>query len=125
MNIPGLITGHKAESVVPRRRLIVRGDAEGAVTQAVGGTALIIGVSTAVDGVIGDTVDVIRGGLALVTYGADVTADDPLTSDAEGRAIPATAGTFVIGYAEYDGAEDDTGSVWIAPGKLPAATGGG
>ncbi|UUE71099.1 capsid cement protein [Pectobacterium aroidearum] len=121
MNIPGLITGHKAESSVTRRRLIVRGDAEGSVTQATGGTTLIIGVSTAVDGVIGDTVDLIRSGLAPVTYGADVTADEPLTSDAEGRAIPATAGAFVIGYAEYDGAEDDVGSVWIAPGQLPAA----
>ncbi|WP_174866801.1 capsid cement protein [Pectobacterium polaris] len=121
MNIPALITGHKAESAVIRRRLIVRGAVEGAVIQATGGTALIIGVSTAVDGAIGDTVDVIRSGLAMVTYGAEVTADQPLTSDADGRAIPATAGTFVIGYAEYDGEEDDVGSVWIAPGQLPAA----
>ncbi|WP_350316359.1 DUF2190 family protein [Pectobacterium aroidearum] len=121
MNIPGLITGHNAESAVTRRRLIVRGTADGAISQATGGTALIIGVSTAVDGEAGETVDVIRSGLAPVTYGADVIADQPLTSDADGRAIPATAGTFVIGYAEYDGAEDDVGSVWIAPGQLPAA----
>lgn len=53
-----------------------------------------------------------------------LSCGDPLTADADGRAIPATAGQFYLGFAEYDGAEDDLGSVWIAPGKLPAASGG-
>ena len=67
----------------------------------------------------------VRSQLTPVIYGGDVVAGDPLTADADGRAIPATAGQFYLGFAEYDGAEDDLGSVWIAPGQLAAAAAGG
>jgi hypothetical protein len=38
-----------------------------------------------------------------------------------GSCCPGHRRQFYLGFAEYDGAEDDLGSVWIAPGKLPAA----
>ncbi|SQC23540.1 Uncharacterised protein [Klebsiella pneumoniae] len=83
------------------------------------------GVTTIIGSTIGEAADVIRYGLAAVKYGADITAGQPLTADAEGRAVPAAAGDFYIGFAEYDGAEDDLGSVWITPGQLAAAAAGG
>lgn len=124
MNIPGLITCHKAEVVLASRRLVTHGSVPDEITLAVDGSKLIIGVTTIVAAAAGEPADVVRSQLTPVTYGGDVSAGDPLTADAEGRAVPATAGQFYLGFAEYDGAEGDTGSVWIAPGQLPAAAGG-
>lgn len=124
MNIPGLITCHKAEVALASRRMVTHGTVSGEITLAVAGSKLIIGVTTLVTSGIGEPADVVRSQLTPVIYGDDIIAGDPLTADAEGRAVPATAGEFYLGFAEYDGAEDDVGSVWIAPGKLPAASGG-
>ncbi|EIX9611393.1 TPA: DUF2190 family protein [Klebsiella pneumoniae] len=121
MNIPGLITCHKAEVALAARRMVTHGTVPDEITLAVDGSKLIIGVTTLVAASIGEPADVVRSQLTPVIYGDDIVAGDPLTADAEGRAVPATAGQFYLGFAEYDGAEDDLGSVWIAPGKLPAA----
>ncbi|MDU7803808.1 MAG: hypothetical protein E7J62_04090 [Serratia marcescens] len=125
MNIPVLTTAHKVEAVVLPRQLVTRGTVADEIMPAADGSKLIIGVTTIIGSSIGEAADVIRYGLAPVKYGADVTVDQPLTADADGRAIPAAAGDFYIGFAEYAGAEDDLGSVWIAPGQLAAAPAGG
>ncbi|PLD17815.1 hypothetical protein B6J54_03395 [Klebsiella quasipneumoniae] len=126
MNIPGLITCHKAEVALAARRMVTHGSVPDEITLAVNGSKLIIGVTTIVAASVGEPADVVRSQLTPVVYGDDVVAGDPLTADAEGRAVKATAGQFYLGFAEYDGAEDDIGSVWIAPGQLAAAaTGGG
>lgn len=124
MNIPGLITAFRASGAFVKRRLVVHGASDGLAAQAVGGSALLIGVTTDVGASEGDHVDVIRSGLAPVVYGGAVAAGDPLTSDATGAAVPAEAGDFFIGYAEVAGSAEEIGSVWIAPGQLPAAAGG-
>ncbi|RLM23658.1 DUF2190 domain-containing protein [Brenneria alni] len=121
MNIPGLITARQSSTTVIARRLIINGASDGLAGQATDGSALIIGVSTDVDAAPGDTFDVIRSGLAPVTYGGDVALGDRLTADADGKAVTAAAGDYFIGYAEVTGAADEIGSVWIAPGQLPAA----
>ncbi|QYD20539.1 DUF2190 family protein [Klebsiella quasipneumoniae] len=125
MNIPGLITCHKAEVALAARRLVTHGTVPDEITLAIDGSKLIIGVTTLVAASAGEPADVVRSQLTPVVYGDDVAAGDPLTADAEGRAVPATAGQFYLGFAEYDGAEDDLGSVWIAPGQLAAAASGG
>ncbi|CAI0907954.1 capsid cement protein [Serratia ficaria] len=125
MNIPVLITAHKVEAATLPRQLVIHGTVDDEITPAVDGSKLIIGVTSAIGNDIGEAADVIRSGLAIVRYGADVTVGQPLTADAEGRAIPAAAGNFYIGFAEYAGAEDDNGSVWIAPGQMAAAAAGG
>ncbi|EPQ1163928.1 DUF2190 family protein [Klebsiella pneumoniae] len=125
MNIPGLITCHKAEVALAARRMVTHGSVPDEITLAVDGSKLIIGVTTLVAASIGEPADVVRSQLTPVVYGDDVVAGDPLTADAEGRAVPATPGQFYLGFAEYDGAEDDIGSVWIAPGQLAAAASGG
>lgn len=125
MNIPGLITCHKAEVALAARRMVTHGTVQDEITLAVDGSKLIIGVTTLVAASVGEPADVVRSQLTPVIYGGDVIAGDPLTADADGRAIPAAAGQFYLGFAEYDGAEDDIGSVWIAPGQLAAAAAGG
>ncbi|WGG64371.1 hypothetical protein [Enterobacter ludwigii] len=125
MNIPGLITCHKAEVALAARRMVTHGSVPDEITLAVNGSKLIIGVTTIVAASVGEPADVVRSQLTPVVYGDDVVAGDPLTADAEGRAVKATAGQFYLGFAEYDGSEDDIGSVWIAPGQLAAAAAGG
>ncbi|EPK4543384.1 hypothetical protein [Serratia marcescens] len=124
MNIPGLITCHKTEVALAARRLVTHGSVPDEITLAVDSSKLIIGVTTIVTSDVGEPTDVVRSQLTPVVYGADIVAGDPLTADAEGRAVKATSG-FYLGFAEYDGAEGDIGSVWIAPGQLTAAAGGG
>lgn len=124
MNIPGLTTAHVAGAAIAARRMVTRDtqpetEPESVVT-ATNGKSLIIGVTTAINSDEGDHVDVIRGQLALVIFGGTVKAGQPLTSDAEGRAVHAAAGDWYLGFAECDGEENDVGSVWIAPGQAAA-----
>lgn len=124
MNIPGLITGKRAEGAIAARRLMIHGSEDGLAAQAAASTALLIGVSTDIAASDGKPVDAIRSGLALVEYGGTVTRGAPLTADAEGRAVavslPVAATTYVIGYAEVSGVLGDIGSVHIAPAVLTA-----
>ncbi|ECU9383745.1 TPA: capsid cement protein [Salmonella enterica subsp. diarizonae serovar 61:l,v:z35] len=122
MNIPGLVTACRAQAKIPARHLVIRGDTFRDAVMATDGKHLIIGVSTALDSDPDETVDVIRSGLPLVTYGATVKAGDPLTADEHGCAVPAAPGDWYLGFAEEDGGTGDTGSLWIAPGRLPGAT---
>lgn len=117
MNIPGLTTAHIAEEAIAARRMVTHGKEPGSVVTATNTGTVIIGVTTAIGCDAGDHVDVIRGQLALVTYGGAVKAGQPLTADAQGRAIHAADGNWCLGFAECDGEENDTGSVWIAPGR--------
>ncbi|MDF3932941.1 capsid cement protein [Pseudomonas citronellolis] len=125
MNIPGLTTAKRAVGAVAARRLCVNGTSDGLAAQASASTALPIGVSTDIPAADGQPFDVIRGGLAPVEYGGNVTRGNPLTADAQGRAIAATippiATTYIIGFAEESGVLGDIGSVLIAPAVLPVS----
>jgi hypothetical protein len=66
--------------------------------------------------------DVVISGTADVEYGANVTRGQLLTSDAQGRAIPAApaAGTNarVIGVAGMSGVSGDLGTVLVNPSMM-------
>jgi hypothetical protein len=119
VNIPGLTTAKRASGAIAARRLLVNGSSAGLASQGSGAAALLIGVSTDIDSDDGEPVDVVRAGLAAVEYGAAISLGAPLTSDSQGRAIalslPVTASSYIIGFAEIDGAEGDIGSVHINP----------
>ncbi|WP_171892412.1 capsid cement protein [Pseudomonas aeruginosa] len=125
MNIPGLTVAKRASGAVAARRIVIHGASDGLAAQAAGSTALLIGVSTDIPAADGAPFDVIRAGLALVEYGAAVPLGAPLTADADGRAIPLalppTATSYLIGFAEVAGVLGDIGSVHIAPAVLPVA----
>ena len=122
MNIPGLVTPFRAGGAIGKRRLVIHGAADGVALQAAATTALLIGVTTDIPAASGETVDVIRDGLADVEYGGTVARGAFLTSDSVGRAVavtlPVAAGTYVIGTAEVAGVLGDIGSVAINPNYL-------
>ena len=94
------------------------------VANASANTQPLIGVFDKMAGVgtSGQMIDVHRSGLCSVELGATVTAGQPLTSDAQGRAIPAVATTAtlvrVVGFADQPGVVGDVIDAWIQPGLL-------
>jgi hypothetical protein len=106
-----------ATAAVGKRLLVAYGAADGTCVQASGATAKIVGVSENIDHVAGERVSVFKvGNTADVVYGGTVARGDPITSDANGRAIKATAaGQYCVGDAEVSGVVGDIGSVDIHP----------
>lgn len=115
-NIPGLTTTFRASGTITKRRLVAYAAALGVAVQASGPTNALAGVSADIDTADGRPADVIRQGLAPVEYGATVAAGDPLTADAQGRAVKATAGQRIAGFADVPGIVGDIGALLIAPG---------
>jgi len=106
-----------ATTAILARRFVNYGAADGTGIPAVDGSKHIAGVSADIDTAVGQRCSVFKiGNIADIVYGGTVTRGDPLTSDASGRAIKATAtGTFCGGFAEVSGVVGDIGSVEIAP----------
>lgn len=121
MRIEGLIVNYNAAAEILPYRIVKFGASDNVVTQASAAADAQIGVSDQLGAdAAGDPVDVIRGGLAEVEFGGNVTRGAALTADAQGRAIAATAGANVriIGFAEVSGVLGDIGSVHLAPGFI-------
>lgn len=118
--IHGLIVGYSTEGEVKGCHVVCHGEAVGSVKQATAATDKLLGVSTRVTTNATEHTDVVRSGLALVTYGDTVKRGDPLTADAQGRAVKATNGNIIIGFAEEDGEADEVGGVFLMPGMTAA-----
>ena len=98
------------------------GTNDGEVVQAAAATDALMGVTEGIAPDAGERVDIVKSGLADIEYGGAVAKGDPLTSDANGKAIKATvAGSRLIGFAEVAGVAGDIGLVDIALGTLAAA----
>ncbi|MCD7099113.1 hypothetical protein [Stenotrophomonas sp. MMGLT7] len=125
MHIPGLTNAFLAGAAIAARRITKHGAADGEALQAAAATDALNGISTDIPTAAGMTVDVTRSGLAAVEYGGAVAAGQPLTADAQGRAVAAApaagANVRIIGFAEVSGVLGDIGSVWIAPGVIQGA----
>jgi len=134
MKIEGLITNYDAAGTINPRRICKFDASDTTVVQASAATDALLGVSDPVgtelygvpdsNGVVntGEPVDVHRNGIAPVDYGGNVTRGDPLTSDANGKAVAANpssgSNVRIIGYAEVSGVDGDVGAVFIAPGVM-------
>lgn len=122
MNIPGLTHTFKAGGALIKRRIVKHGAADVEVLQAAAAADKSVGITTDIDTAIGNSADVIRGGIAPVEYGGVVTRGDPLTSDAVGRAVTAApaagANVRIAGFADVSGVLGDIGSIYIAPGVM-------
>src|SRR5690606_36492516 len=126
MDNPILIKSFKAEEAIPPYRILVQGSAAAAAVVADSPNVPFLGISNGVvDTPAGQMVDVVRQGIREVQYGAVVNIGDALTSDATGRAVPATFDddnpVHIIGYAEYDGVEDDIRPVEINKAIVPSS----
>lgn len=125
--IPTFIRAYEAAAEIEGRRIVAFSDpaSSSKVTTASANTGPFAGVSDAMGAELGGMCDVHRGGLVHVTLGGPVQAGDPLTSDANGKAIKAVAaaGTTVhyIGFADEPGVADDVIDAFAAPGLLHEA----
>lgn len=115
--------GYTATGAIAARRLVAMGAADGTVVQATGGTAAILGVQSEIGVEVGERASVAMvGNIEDVVFGGNVTRGDPLTSDAQGRAITAAPAAGVnihcVGYAEVSGVVGDIGTVIISPFRM-------
>ena len=122
MRVEGLITNYNAGAAVAPYRIVKHGSGDRVAVQASAAADAAIGVSDQLGAAAtGDPMDVIHSGLAEVEFGGNVTRGNPLTADADGKAIAATVdGCRIIGFAEVSGVDGDIGSVLIAPGFYAA-----
>jgi hypothetical protein len=102
--MPNNIRNFNAESLVEPCRIVKFGATEGTVAHAAAITDKSFGITTNVGAAEGERVDVIYTGPAVVETGdGTINPGDPLTSDAQGRAIKADTSSGglaeVIGYA--------------------------
>jgi hypothetical protein len=112
----GLINNGQAETVIGKMLLVALGASYGLVKVATGPTDIPCGVSTEVDEPVGATADFVQSRITPVIYGGAVGFGDALTSDASGKAVKASAGDYVWGYAQMPGAADEVGSILVQPG---------
>lgn len=99
-------------------RIVKHGAADGFAIQAAAAADFSFGVSDSLGAAAAnDPVDIIRGGIAEVSYGGTITRGQPVTSNADGQAVAAATGNRIIGYAEVSGVAGDRGSIYIAPGN--------
>lgn len=124
MRTDGLIKSYRADAAIAPHRIVKAGAAAGSTAQAGAASDAIMGVHCGLAAVAGDVTDTVVSGYATVQYGGAVTAGAPLTADAQGRAIVATAaGQRLVGFAVLAGAANDLGTVHVALGlnAAPAA----
>ena len=118
MNNPNLIKTLIAEGTLTKFRLVTFGTADSQVAQASAVTDAPAGVLGNMVAADGKRVDVIKTGVVEVEYGGNVSAGDPLTTDADGKAVAASPATGVNnriwGEAVVDGVDGDIGSIHLS-----------
>ena len=118
----GLIKGFKAETAIPKRRIVKFGASDIGVVLGTAATDLSIGVSSEIDSAIGESCDVLMSRIGEVEYGGVITRGQKLTSDATGRAVAAAPGAgvnaHVIGTAMVSGVAGDIGAVAMFPSVM-------
>jgi len=123
MNNPGLIKAFVATLALMAHRIVSFGADDNHVVQSVLSTDAHIGVTGAVVSTVDSSpVDITLSGIAEVEYGGVVTRGDPITSDAQGRAIKAApvagVNARIVGQAMSSGVLGDIGSVHIIPTQI-------
>lgn len=123
MSNPDFFKSRTAGAAIAPYRVLKHGAADLTVVQAAAATDALYAVSQQLGAdAAGDRIDVCLGGLPEVEYGGVVTRGDPMTSDANGKAVKAepAAGSNVriIGFAEVSGVAGDIVAFQFAPGSL-------
>jgi len=94
MGNPTLIKNYKAGGVITKMRIVKFGADDDHMIQGAAATDMLVGVCEQVGAAAAeDRVDIIHAGIADVEYGGTVARGDPLTSDANGKAIKSTRHT--------------------------------
>lgn len=88
----GLVKTYDAGGTINEYRIVKFGSSDSSVLQSSASTDKFAGVACLPKGATaatGDSVDVIKSGIADVTYGGTITVGDRLTSNTDGKAISA------------------------------------
>lgn len=122
---PGLIKNYTAGGVIAPNRYVMWGVTAGEVVQATAG-ARVCGICIQPGGVVqGQRVDVVRTGLMEVEFGGTVAPNDPLISDAQGRAVKATPAAGVnanlAGFADLPAVAGDIVPHIVTPSTMQGA----
>ena len=115
MRTDGLIKSFEANGAVAANRLCALNANDGEIVQASAASEMLVGASGIVAAEDGQRVDVHLSDIADVQFGGAVSRGDLLTSDANGKAVTATAGDRAVGIALVDGVADDIAPVLIYP----------
>lgn len=126
MATPNFIKSFQATSVAIAGFLIVAAAAGDKVQLATAATDPLRGTSGSLGADADGMVDVDLAGIGAVRLGGTVANGDPLTSDANGKAIKAlptnSTQVRIIGFATQAGVLDDIVDYHIAPGTLSKAS---
>lgn len=121
MSRPLLTNSYTASADIAGNRIVKYGAASATAAIAGAGEAAF-GISDRVGVKAGEICDVHEVGEADVTYGGAIAKNDPLTSDAQGRAVKATpaAGVNVeiIAFARWPGVLGDVRPVTITRTRI-------
>ncbi|MDX5595312.1 capsid cement protein [Pseudovibrio sp. SPO723] len=117
----GLIKNFTSQGATEKYRLIAPGT-KGGHTKCAALDEKILGTSGVRGAKDGERLDVYLDGIRPVTFGGDVAFGDPLTSDAQGRAIkaePASGVTIAIGgHAMCTATAGAVGDMHVLPGYI-------
>ena len=117
MATPGIYKNFEAEGEIGPYVIVTHGTADYAVKAATGATVALVGTTDELGKLSNGRVDVCTGGT--------VAAGDPLTSDASGKAVKATAaGNRILGFALVSGASGDIIPYQYSLGTLAVAAAG-
>ena len=125
MATPGIYKNFEAEGEIGPYVFVTHGTADYAVKAATGATVALVGTTDELGKLSNGRVDVCTGGIPEVALGGPVAAGDPLTSDASGKAVKATAaGNRILGFALVSGASGDIIPYQYSLGTLAVAAAG-
>lgn len=125
MATPGIYKNFEAEGEIGPYVIVTHGTADYAVKAATGATVALVGTTDELGKLSNGRVDVCTVGIPEVALGGTVAAGDPLTSDASGKAVKATAaGNRILGFALVSGASGDIIPYQYSLGTLAVAAAG-
>ena len=125
MATPGIYKNFEAEGEIGPYVIVTHGTADYAVKAATGATVALVGTTDELGKLSNGRVDVCTGGIPEVALGGTVAAGDPLTSDASGKAVKATAaGNRILGFALVSGASGEIIPYQYSLGTLAVAAAG-
>lgn len=117
-----IIETYAAGGAVTKYRIIKHGADDDTVLQAAAATDALMGVTPLLDIATGERIDVVEHGIAEVEFGGTVTRGDPLTSDANGKAIAAVPGAGVnnriVGWALVSAVSGDIAKMKVVPSQI-------
>lgn len=111
-----------AETAIGANLIVKYGSADDKMVQAAAVADKLMGVSEGIAAAIGERCDVTLHGIGDVICGGVVARGDPLTTDANGKAVVAAPGAGtnnrIVGFAMASGVLNDIIPVDISPGFM-------